>query len=299
MSKLRVVLDGCEVVREKNPRFLGVTFDNRLLFQKHVDSIVARAKGRVRVLRRLAGSDWGWSKSLLRRTYVALVRSVLLYGVSAWGPWLCLSGWERLERVQLDAARVIAGLLRSTPREAVLAEARLPELRSVAGMRWLLEWDKCKRVAAGNPRSVWSSMHVRQRLRKVGWRNVAREMDERWLPGGVVRSGLRLSVAPTTDWTTLVCKVAGRKRELAEENRLFAVSRLRECSGVDCVVYTDGSAGGLRDGGAGVVVTGGSVEEPVVWEWLELPAGLVASSFQAELYALLAGLEWLWSHLER
>ena len=69
-----------------------------------------------------------------------------MFGSSAWGPWLSASGWQRLERGQLEAARGICGMLRSSPREAVLAECGLPELRRVAEVRWVLELDKCKRI---------------------------------------------------------------------------------------------------------------------------------------------------------
>ena len=88
MDCLRVMLGGCLVARERKPCFLGVTFDSRLLFQDHVGKVVSRARLRVNLLRKLAGCAWGWSKSLMHRTYVALVRSALLFGSSARGPWL-------------------------------------------------------------------------------------------------------------------------------------------------------------------------------------------------------------------
>lgn len=48
----------------------------------------AGGRGGVRLLRCLTGCDWGWCKKLLRKTDVALVRSVLLYGSAAWAPWV-------------------------------------------------------------------------------------------------------------------------------------------------------------------------------------------------------------------
>ena len=58
-----------------------------------------------------------------------------------------------------------------------------------------------------------------------------------------------------------------------------------------------GSAGESRNGGAGVILARGSVEEPVLVECLEVPAGVIVSSFQAELHAMVAGLEWLHLHM--
>ena len=91
----------------------------------------------------------------------------------------------RLESVQLDAARVICGMLRSSPREAVLTECGLPELRSIAEMRWLLELDKCKRAGENHPRRVWGLVGVRNRLRRIGWRGMAASKCAEILPVGV------------------------------------------------------------------------------------------------------------------
>ena len=44
---------------------------------------------------------------------MALVRSVLLYGSAAWAPWVSSTLWQSVERVQLAAARVVGGTLRT------------------------------------------------------------------------------------------------------------------------------------------------------------------------------------------
>ena len=33
----------------------------------------------------------------MRNSYIALVHSVMLYGVSAWGPWLSTTNWKTIE----------------------------------------------------------------------------------------------------------------------------------------------------------------------------------------------------------
>jgi len=68
---------------------------------------------------------------------------------------------------------------------------------------------------------------------------------------------------------------------------------LAACRERDFWVFTGGSAGGLRSGGAGVVVVSTCVAEPFVVKMQKLPSSLVASSFQEELHAVVAGLEWL------
>ena len=86
MSGMKVRYEGSELKKEESPCFLGVTYDVGFTFRNQVDWVGKKAGGGVRLLRRLAGKDWGWSVELLRVTYVAVVRSVLLYGSAAWGP---------------------------------------------------------------------------------------------------------------------------------------------------------------------------------------------------------------------
>ena len=99
MTGLEIQLSGREVQKEQFPCFLGVVFDASFTFRRQVDKVVQKAEKGVRLLRRLAGSDWGWGKSLLRVTSLAVVRAVLLYGSAAWAPWVAPSVWERVERV--------------------------------------------------------------------------------------------------------------------------------------------------------------------------------------------------------
>lgn len=94
----------------KAPKFLGVSIDNGLHFVQHCEDVCRKARSRLWILRCLAGSDWGWKKGLLRSTYTAMVKSVLMYATSAWGPWLSQTQWTKIESVQREAARIITGL---------------------------------------------------------------------------------------------------------------------------------------------------------------------------------------------
>ena len=73
----------------------------------------------------------------------------------------------------MDDARVICGMLRSSPKEADLAESGLPELRKVAEVRWVLELDKCKRIDVSDAWRIWGFDSVRSCLCRSGWRSMA------------------------------------------------------------------------------------------------------------------------------
>jgi ribonuclease HI len=294
MEELRVVLNGCEVARELYPKFLGVVFDGRLCFRMHADRCAKKAGDRLRLLRKLAGSSWGWGKDLMRCTYVALVRSVLLFGVNAWGPWLSESGWECLERVQLQAGRIICGMLRSSPCESVLAESGLVPLRELADVSVVLDLDKCRRVAAENLRAEWGLRQGRLRLKREGWRGRALRLESVLLLPEMRRDPVRLSVAPWACWESVAWRIEGRKNESAEVNFVMGMNRLSDCGVPDLWVFSDGSVRMEdRRGGSGVVVCVGEVHALEVIETVAVSGGLLASSFQAELHALECALGWL------
>ena len=253
-----------------------------------------KARKGVRVLRRLSGRDWGWGKDLLRVTCVALVRSVLLYGSAAWAPWVSNTLWSKIERVQLEAARVVGGTLSSAPREAVLAEAGLCEVRKVAEGLWMAELEKCLRASDESARREWGMSVVRTRLVRKGWRVRAQELMNELVPDGVERDEIVLGEAPWRCWTGVRWDVEGVKNENVDDCRKDALERMKKWGDTDVCVYTDGSAEeGVRMGGAAAVVTKGDPESPEVVEERLRAAGVVTSSYQAELYALLEALLWL------
>ena len=143
MEQLVVRMRGQVLKRELRPVFLGVMFDSKMVFHGQVERVIKKAEVGVRLMGKLAGKIWGWRKDLLKMTYLALVRSILLYGSAAWAPWVSKTEWEKVERVQLKAARIISGVLRSSPSDAVLAEAGLSSVKNVAESRWVSQMELC------------------------------------------------------------------------------------------------------------------------------------------------------------
>ena len=106
----------------------------------------------------------------LRTVYIAIQRSVAEYAAAAWTPWLSSSNIEKLNRTQLQAARVIAHHVRSTPTEAVLYEADLPRLEHRFKTLSVLQANKCNSIDVEDPRRVVLNDSVRLRLRRSDWR---------------------------------------------------------------------------------------------------------------------------------
>jgi len=54
-----VNLNGSPLPLQRCPKLLGVTFDPYLTFTPHVQTIVERASGRLKILKALSGTTWG------------------------------------------------------------------------------------------------------------------------------------------------------------------------------------------------------------------------------------------------
>ncbi|GFT39241.1 RNase H domain-containing protein [Trichonephila clavipes] len=111
----------------KHPKYLGFVLDPEILGNKHVDNIVFKARKRLNILRYISGRDWGADSGTLRNTYISLIRPILEYDV----PVYCntsITNLQKLEKVQLSAARIITGLKITCPKDIVLFEADLQPL---------------------------------------------------------------------------------------------------------------------------------------------------------------------------
>ena len=106
----------------------------------------------------------------MRTVYIATQHNVAEYSVAAWTTWLSSSNIEKLERTQLQAARVISHHVRSTPTEAVLHEADLPRLENRLKTLSVLQANKWNSLDVEDPRRVVQNDSVRLWLLRPDWR---------------------------------------------------------------------------------------------------------------------------------
>ena len=136
-------INGRPIAFSQEKRVLGVTFDcPRLNFGAHVSAVRADCQKRLNVLRALSALRWGASSHLLRRVYVAFIRSKLEYGSSVIGE-LPSPSIKSLECVQNSALRLILGARRTSPILSLQAESFLPPLRlrfRFLLMKWCLRY---------------------------------------------------------------------------------------------------------------------------------------------------------------
>ena len=295
----RVSINGQQLRHSEFPTFLGVTYDRMLTFREHCKRTCKKVRKRLSILRAVAGTDWGFDLEILRTTYTALCRAILEYGSAAWMPWLSKTEKENLERVQLEAGRIITGLTKSAPTEAVLIEADLDRIGKRANTLATVAYERSLRLEEENPRRRLAEKEVRQRLKKEGWRKKAKEEWRDTMEVDRIEEGWMFP-KPLEPWLSLgnhEFVIEGKKVANEGVNRDMAKNKLLDNEEYDYVVYTDGSAReGRREGGAAAVITVGNFDEPEVVEKIQSPAGKWCSSYQAEMVALIEALKWLEAH---
>ena len=121
--ELNIHFQGNRIRFNKNPNYLGVTFDRSLIFKQHLTKVAAKIRSRNNILQKLCGTTWGSTASTLRTTALSLVYSVAEYCCSAW----LNSRHTKIVDTQLNQTmRIITGTIKSTPTHWLPALSYIP-----------------------------------------------------------------------------------------------------------------------------------------------------------------------------
>lgn len=77
--KLDLKLGNDLIPYNTNPLFLGITFDEHLCFNKHIDGLKSRALSRLNILKIISHSSWHLNLKTLKNIYNALISSIFTY----------------------------------------------------------------------------------------------------------------------------------------------------------------------------------------------------------------------------
>ena len=293
-------IGGRTINYEPYPRLLGVTLDRQLTFSTHTDIAIRKATAKLRMLGAIAHSEWGWRKQDLRKVYFSHIRSVLNFAGSAWQPWISNTNIGKLERTQNKALRLITGQAKSSPVDALRAEANIPSFESVITANYMRSWEKAHRLPENHPRRLAIASTVRQRLKRPNWRKKASELSALYIPAEDDQRKA-LTYFTTPPWqlgigsAQVFPKLAGiTGRNDNDQVKLdAALTRIREVDGT-FTIYPDGSAdAGTMDGGSGVIITTGDPALPTVLQTLTKKGAHFTSSYEEEAQALDMILDWI------
>ena len=109
---LPININGFNVPTIKNPKLLGITFDNGLFFNKHTEQIEKSLRNKNNALKALAGSTWGKEKETLVNTWKAIGSSVMNYCSPLWSHMISDTKMQRLQTQQNTALRTALGCIK-------------------------------------------------------------------------------------------------------------------------------------------------------------------------------------------
>jgi hypothetical protein len=133
-EEVDVFFAGSRLQNEPNPKYLGVTLDRALTYKKHLQNLRQKAKSRVNILHKLAGTTWGCDAKTLKTAGIGLVYSAAEYCAPVWFQ----SAHTKIIDTQLnETMRIISGTLKPTPVPwlSVLSNITPPNIRREEAFR--------------------------------------------------------------------------------------------------------------------------------------------------------------------
>lgn len=116
-------VQGIGIVPQHKVKYLGVTFDPGLTFDKHIEEVAAKADKITSALTRLMPNISG-PRSSKRRLLCSVAHSAMLYAAPLWGRAIQTVRYrDKLARIQRKMAIRVCGAYRTISRDAVLAIA--------------------------------------------------------------------------------------------------------------------------------------------------------------------------------
>jgi len=289
-QKTHLTLNGIPLQQEQSPKYLGVTFDTRMTWKKHIENTTARAKRRLSLMMKLSGSQWGADATVLRKLYVGRIRPVMEYGITAMTN-AAKSNTEKLSRVQNQAARIITGGMKSTPITAMETTAQLQPPQHRRDVKVMTQAEKFKRMT-NHPMHQRVQKGARKRLKRNSFikQSKALEQDHPDLkisipkPLSQSRSKPTLDHRLSPDIKDSIPGILSKNLQTDEARRALTMEHIhmQYPNQKWTHVYTDGSATqATRDGGGGILIKYKDQEEAIA-----IATGRYSSNYRAEAAAI-------------
>lgn len=297
----QIELNGNVIIQTKKAKFLGLTYNSNLSFEDHMKEVIMKSKRNSNLIYALKGTDWGWKMEEARKIYITCIRPIIEYGAPAWMSWLSKTNLHKMESNQLHFARLMTSLPKSCPTEMVLKEANLMSLEYRGRVSAHIALEKSMRLRTSHPRRKLAEESHNIRLKRTStWRENAKKGVE-----PMIHQNEREEFALNTlePWTRPNIKInnslyPGNKKKDMLENKETIGIEMDKLEQRNITIYCDGSAEeGIKNGGAGVVITSGNWRNPFVIDTIKKKAGKYCTSFDAELLALHEAVKWAQSNI--
>ena len=289
-QNVKLKLNGQTLEENPTPTYLGVTFDARLTWKQQIKRSCSKAKQRLGIMKKLAGTTWGADHQTLKKLYVGRVRPVAEYGITAWAT-AAKSNFDNISRVQNQAQRLITGAMRSTPIRKMEEITGLQPMEERRDTRLLTQAAKYKRLT-NHPMHNRMSKPTKARLKRTSFIHESRRL-ERAIPTLMDQETMPIPTHATHPvwkrhmFPTILTNIPGvgsRDSQSEDERKALTLEHIaKQYPEQDWThIYTDGSAeDAVRNGGAGILLrfTDGD-------EHLAIPTGKYSTNYRAEMEAL-------------
>ena len=134
-------INGTPIEYVKEHKFLGLVWDTKLNFKAHIKYLKNKCLKALNIIKVLSHSKWGSDSKTLLKLFRSLVRSKLDYGCIVYGS-ANKKELEKLDIAHRSGIRLSLGAFKSSPKEALYAEANEPPLnirRKELAMRYALK----------------------------------------------------------------------------------------------------------------------------------------------------------------
>jgi endonuclease/exonuclease/phosphatase (EEP) superfamily protein YafD len=124
-NQLSLTLDNKLIPTCQHPKILGVTFDPKLTFNKHITNVREKAAKTMNILKSLTTTKYGKQKETIETTYKAITRPIIEYASTIWSPVTSETNIEKLQTVQNQALRLCTGCTRDTNADHLHTETKI------------------------------------------------------------------------------------------------------------------------------------------------------------------------------
>lgn len=139
-------LEGDLLNETHEAKYLGITFDTKLTWKKHIENICTKIETKLPLLKRLAGKKWGCSTQTLNTFYQMYMKPILQYCEEI----LITTNVEKLNKLQNQILRLITGAVKTTPITAMQILTNNPNIAFDIEKTAIIQYEKLLRLPHNN-----------------------------------------------------------------------------------------------------------------------------------------------------
>ena len=292
---LTVQIGDKNVSKEDNPVSLGVQLDTQLTLAKHVANLKQKATRRLKIVKKLASSNWGADKSNLRQMYLGYVRSTMEHNLALQS--ICSDTVQQsLDKVQNEAVKFISGGMKSSPIAACEIDSNIEplNLRREASVVEMVERYRRSDKESRN-RKIVDKWTPTEQIKQKSILKVEKKLQEKYhMPiNRVSETAISKELPPNRNILTpiiklcLIEKVSKKTTDPVELNYV-GIRTILSYPEDSNHIYTDGSASkGTENAGCGARIEYSDKTCDELYE----PCGALCANFEAEALAIKYALQ--------